>query len=140
MRLCVRACVLWGKLACDGPSACHLAGALGIVGNDWEGMASLVLSGGVITEWNPCRNSTSGSIRIIHGWYSETGTDRQCHTHHMMAEMNTDCGVKNANARRKRANGLTVIDTDTYKHKHRERDLYYHELIISGTFDSLENI
>lgn len=85
-------CVLI-KLACDGPSACHLAGALGIVGNDWEGMASLVLSGGVITEWNPCRNTTSGSIRIIHGRYSETGTDGQCR-HHMTAVMNIDINPK----------------------------------------------
>lgn len=85
--------VLLERVFSDGPSACHLAGALGIVGNDWEGMASLGFGGGVITECNPCRNCTSGSIRLIHGWYSELSKDqeRQCHR----VERNIDWSAKN---------------------------------------------
>lgn len=87
-RVCLVSKRWTGILVCDGPSACHLAGALGSVGNDWEGMASLGLGGGVITECNPCRNCTSGSIRLIHGWYSEPSTDQEHHCHR--AEMNID--------------------------------------------------
>lgn len=45
-----------------GPSACHLALARRSLGNDRERMASVGRSWEVITDWNPCRNNTSGSM------------------------------------------------------------------------------
>lgn len=45
-----------------GPSACHLALAPRRLCNDRERMASVGRSWEVITNWNPCRNNTSGSM------------------------------------------------------------------------------